>query len=181
MSAQPCGCDPQEHYVCRVHTEALEKAVDAFVAPEYEDAADVEEMMPFNPAPISMNEVMQTREYKDALAAGRKALLESGVAQAILNAPIRQTVDDILDASRAFNLEQSRQLDAYGNVYQRNLDSFNRAAREGVAQLVIQQQQELQRIAAILATFYRAPLSMSSVQPLLDLAVELNPSLKETK
>ncbi len=34
------------------------------------------------------------------------------------------------------------------------------------------------RIAAILATFYRAPLSMSSVQPLLTLAEELNPGLK---
>ena len=33
-------------------------------------------------------------------------------------------------------------------------------------------------IADILATFYRAPLSMSSVQPLLTLAEELNPGLK---
>lgn len=37
------------------------------------------------------------------------------------------------------------------------------------------------RVARILADFYRAPLSMSSVQPILDLAVELNPGLKETK
>ena len=37
---------------------------------------------------------------------------------------------------------------------------------------------ERDRIAAILATFYRAPLSMSSVQPLLTLAEELNPGLK---
>ena len=35
------------------------------------------------------------------------------------------------------------------------------------------------RCASVLATFYRAPLSMSSVQPLLTLAEELNPSLKE--
>lgn len=35
------------------------------------------------------------------------------------------------------------------------------------------------RIAAILATFYRAELSMSSVQPLLALAIELNPDLVE--
>jgi hypothetical protein len=38
-----------------------------------------------------------------------------------------------------------------------------------------------QRIAQTLAEFYRAPLSMASVQPLLDLAVELNPELKEKK
>jgi len=32
--------------------------------------------------------------------------------------------------------------------------------------------------AEVLATFYRAPLSMSSVQPVLTLAEELNPGLK---
>lgn len=40
---------------------------------------------------------------------------------------------------------------------------------------------KLGRIAAVLATFYRSTLSMSSVQPLLALAEELNPSLRETK
>lgn len=40
---------------------------------------------------------------------------------------------------------------------------------------------EHQRIATILATFYRAPLTISALQPILDLAVELNPSLKENK
>lgn len=39
----------------------------------------------------------------------------------------------------------------------------------------------LARIAAILATFYHAELSMSSVQPLLALALELNPDLMEQK
>lgn len=36
----------------------------------------------------------------------------------------------------------------------------------------------VRRCADVLAAFYRAPLSMSSVQPLLALAEELNPSLK---
>lgn len=39
----------------------------------------------------------------------------------------------------------------------------------------------VRRCAEVLATFYRAPLSMSSVQPLLTLAEELNPSLKGRK
>lgn len=39
----------------------------------------------------------------------------------------------------------------------------------------------LARAKVILAEFYRAPLSMASVQPILDLAVELNPELKENK
>lgn len=38
---------------------------------------------------------------------------------------------------------------------------------------------ERKRISAVLATFYRAELSMSSVQPLLALALELNPDLVE--
>lgn len=38
---------------------------------------------------------------------------------------------------------------------------------------------ERQRIAKVLAAFYRAELSMSSVQPILALALELNPDLVE--
>ncbi len=34
-----------------------------------------------------------------------------------------------------------------------------------------------ERIARLLATFYRAPVSLSSLQPVLDLAVELNPGI----
>ena len=40
---------------------------------------------------------------------------------------------------------------------------------------------DLSRVADVLATFYRAELSMSSVAPVLALAEELNPSLKETR
>lgn len=39
----------------------------------------------------------------------------------------------------------------------------------------------LRRVKAVLAAFYRAPLTLSSVQPLLALAEELNPRLKESK
>lgn len=37
---------------------------------------------------------------------------------------------------------------------------------------------ERAHIRAVLTAFYRAPISMSSVQPVLDLAVALNPDLK---
>lgn len=40
---------------------------------------------------------------------------------------------------------------------------------------------ERARIARILDAFSRAPLSMASVQPLLDLAVEMNPRTKESQ
>jgi hypothetical protein len=36
-------------------------------------------------------------------------------------------------------------------------------------------------VRGVLYAFYTAPISMSSVQPVLDLAVALNPSLKEGK
>lgn len=39
----------------------------------------------------------------------------------------------------------------------------------------------LDRVATVLAAFYRAPLTISSVQPLLALAEELNPTLKESR
>ena len=35
------------------------------------------------------------------------------------------------------------------------------------------------RVAAALRAFHQSPLSMSSVQPLLDLAVEYNPDLRD--
>jgi hypothetical protein len=37
---------------------------------------------------------------------------------------------------------------------------------------------ERKRIASVLADFYRAPISMSSLQPILNLAVTMNPDLK---
>ena len=38
----------------------------------------------------------------------------------------------------------------------------------------------VERVSRVLADFYRAPLSMSSVQPILALAEELNPELRMT-
>ena len=40
---------------------------------------------------------------------------------------------------------------------------------------------ERARIAALLATFHAAPVSLSSLQPILALAEELTPSLREPK
>jgi hypothetical protein len=40
---------------------------------------------------------------------------------------------------------------------------------------------ERAHIAAVLATFYRAELSTSSVQPILDLAVQLTPELAQAQ
>ena len=41
--------------------------------------------------------------------------------------------------------------------------------------LIAEHRRELDRIAAILATFAAAPISIASLQPVLDLAAELNP------
>lgn len=60
---------------------------------------------------------------------------------------------------------------------QRHLDMTMRQVEEmarRVAPLVAQQQ----RIAAVLETFYRAPVTISSLQPILDLARELHPEWK---
>jgi hypothetical protein len=39
---------------------------------------------------------------------------------------------------------------------------------------------ELERIRQLLRTFYNAPLSISSLQPVLDLALSMNPDLRIT-
>lgn len=56
-----------------------------------------------------------------------------------------------------------------------------RTAAQAVAAEVDALLGERVAIAQTLADFYRAPLSMSSVQPLLDLAVKLNPSLRRDR
>ena len=60
---------------------------------------------------------------------------------------------------------------------QRQLQQLDAELRALVARALWRN--DRRHIAEVLATFYRAPLSLSSVQPLLTLAEELNPSLKE--
>ena len=73
-----------------------------------------------------------------------------------------------LQADNAFSAERLRQNnEQLALVRLENAKLRNRSWNE-----------ELAVISNILATFYRAPLSMSSVQPLLHLAEELNPALK---
>lgn len=62
------------------------------------------------------------------------------------------------------------------------LDDAKETLEDSLAQLdsaIDRRNAEYDRIKQVLADFYRSPLSMSSVQPILDLAVELNPSLND--
>ena len=57
-----------------------------------------------------------------------------------------------------------------------------RTVSDGLDRLAVQIDELLRERAHIietLTTFYRSDISMSSLQPLLDLCVELNPSLKD--
>ncbi len=51
---------------------------------------------------------------------------------------------------------------------------------ERLCDLVDRHVQRMDHIRDVLSTFYKAPVSASSLQPVLDLAVELTPSLKAT-
>ncbi len=83
------------------------------------------------------------------------------------HAMIQREITAGIELQREFNrLNSARIEEQYG--------TYGLYKVEMVAALKAQQG----RIAAILATFYRAELSLSSVQPILDLAVELNPDLK---
>lgn len=71
------------------------------------------------------------------------------------------------EAAAAYALAFTERSGKYNAVYWRDM------SEKMAAQLI--------KISQTLATFYRAPISMSSLQPILDLTVELNPALKETK
>jgi hypothetical protein len=45
------------------------------------------------------------------------------------------------------------------------------------AEVILDLLAQRERMAFILKTFYQAPISLSAIQPILDLAVELNPEL----
>lgn len=111
MSAQPCGCDPEEHYACEAHLR------DRFAK--------------FATTPFVRDE---------ALGISMRVVDEYNIAKDGVVSPIDLAMADInqILAERVF-------------------------------------------IVATLSAFYRAEISMSSLQPILDLAVQLNPDLKELK
>lgn len=203
MSTQPCGCDVEAGWLCDQHAALL---ADTGTSPEPNterldgklpkwerlDRAErfkarlaaADQMTDTQPSPVSnwntantmpvpsaaeqfraeavaVADAVQTRE--DLM--GAITTLKAGLWQA------RQTRDDL--ENRIATLEQQNarlqeRMALISNDYRYLLD-LERHDRE----------QFRERIAAITATFYHAELSISSTQPIIALALELNPDLVE--
>lgn len=89
---------------------------------------------------------------------------------------MRDTIADVREPQREINRLNSAHLEQI----ERSWPSVDTPAVRMV-NAAVDLLAERKRIAAVLATFYRAELSMSSVHPLLALALELNPDLVERK
>lgn len=184
MSARSCGCDDENGWICKNHGDEIEAARLNRIEEGARVIAEkvVKEQRRFDESRTQrFNErLAQERAAKIASAAYR-APAETGLtpldvslldAQTTLGALIGQMstlerrVEELQDENVALRGECSRHLaermaDA-GSSFERELNAvYDRA-----------------RVAAILATFYRAELSMSSVAPVLALAEALNPSLR---
>lgn len=143
MSAQPCGCDDAEGWVCEQHRVIVGGVnvghIDRFKARLAAETQPTPAEQ-FRSAAVAVVHAVQTRD--DLL--NRITILEAEVAQ--LQRRNGQRQHDYL-----YLLEMERH----------------------------DKEQFRDRIAAITATFYHADLTISSVQPILALACELNPELVE--
>lgn len=148
MSAQLCGCDPEAAHICRRHLEEAQNL-----------NALSERMERFNQRLEA--DVTHTPTYA-ALKSKPTPLDESLLDAHRLVDQLRGTLTEV--AHRAEAVQTAEQANRHALV----------TAYAQVAEF----QRDIRRIGSALATFYRAPLSMSSVQPLLTLAEELNPELR---
>ena len=163
MSALLCGCDFEANHICEEHaskndasrihvdTERLEQFKKRMPAEtNYVSAAS--HAAAVEPSPLDA-ELTDAHRFCDSLRVTLKAVARRA---------------EKLQVENAFTAERLRQnTEKLALVRLENAKLRNRSWNE-----------ELAVISNILATFYRAPLSMSSVQPLLHLAEELNPALK---
>jgi hypothetical protein len=125
-------------------------------------AASVTEATPLEESFIDIQRLLGTLAAEVSIAARRSEKLEAELTVASEQwAPDTRRVRVLEEENKRLN----NACVSAGLSMMENQQAIQRACAENA------------RIAAILATFYRAPLSMSSVQPLLDLAVEMNPSL----
>ena len=157
MSARSCGCDDAEGWVCDFHRDQqMESArVERFkerMAAETNYVSAASHAAVVEPTLLEA-ELIDAQRFCDQLR---------------IHLTLVARRAEKLQADNAFSAERLRQNnEQLALVRLENAKLRNRSWNE-----------ELAVISNILATFYRAPLSMSSVQPLLHLAEELNPALK---
>lgn len=157
MSARPCGCDDAAGWICKMHGDEMERTR----FERFQQRLADEEVMKDTTA------ATEPRHIGDGIS-GTTTEWEAYPAD---GAPRLSALAD-----RIAEMEQQ--------IAALRAHAIRADMRPFVSPTPLEQQTVAafkQRIAATLTTFYTAPLSMSSVQPLLALAEELNPELRRTR
>ena len=162
MSTQYCGCDPEAGWTCDTHRE-IAASMERFKArlaaeQQMKDAVSADATRLALP-PWRATEGCGCDRCRTALA-----------ARVVEATPLEE---QCIDTQRVLG-----QLDAELRTLVQRAAAMQ-AENDRLRAQVPPSERMVRRCAAVLATFYRAPLSLSSVQPLLTLAEELNPSLEE--
>lgn len=179
MSARPCGCDDAEGWICKQHGEAMEEArieranrFKARLAAEAQMKDTTVAVVGRSGATFVFDDTADAQRFTQAtMERATPSPAEQFRAEAVAVADAVQTRDDLLNRIAILEAEVA-QLQRRNGQRQHDYLYLLEMERHD-------KEQFRNRIAAITATFYHADLTISSVQPILALACELNPELVE--
>lgn len=195
MSALTCGCDEAVGWLCEAHARIQEilrttknPTTERFAA-RLAAADQMQDTTASRPGPSELFKAVD--EHMRAVAC-QPSPAEQFRAEAVAVADAVQTREDLMATITTLkaDLWQARQThDDLENriatlesevMHWKTVSAQRWTESRYVLELERQQHATSQsRIAAILATFYHAELSISSTQPIIALALELNPDLVE--
>jgi hypothetical protein len=157
MSARACGCDDACGWICKFHQQELEAMT----------SDGLQRFKARLAAEKQMKETTPTEQFRLDAVADTRAMASRITAS--LNGP--ETIYHLLNRIAVLEADLARE--------QRRNGSRSHDYRYLLEMERHDKERFRERIADVLTTFYHAPLSLSSVQPLLALACELNPDLVE--
>jgi hypothetical protein len=178
VSGPTCACNPQVGYICNYHYD-LNKAMTNLNTLAQLDSTNTlgrfkKRLEADTPTPLAESLVDAHRQL-DALRAQLAEVEQWAERARAFERTAERTLKIAYDQVAQFQTDIRKQGEELAWVKLDNAklrDELTFHQNKWDSQMVC-------KASAILATFYRAPLSMSSVQPLLTLAEELNPGLKK--
>lgn len=165
MSARPCGCDQEAAHMCDEHfTDAMERVT--------------------NGAQDALKSVVQSAFDADARRIAEAAGAPSNDYRTMdprdprfLRGAVHRQPPSLTDLMTAVQATHAKLSDDMQSLFLR-VEQLQKAQSEPSYRLQWMEQRQA-HIAKILADFYCSSLTLSSVQPIMYLARELNPDLLE--
>jgi len=169
MSARPCGCDDAAGWICKQHGDEMAAS---------RESAAFETLKRFDERIASEQAQSGTKRTMESVL-GYFSTAPPFPPQSTSSIPIDAEVTPLDDAIIKARFSGSKFLSDI-EVIAQGVEILRRDYQDARMELR-RMRNDRRHVAEVLATFYTAPLSASALQPILDLAVELNPSLKERK